>query len=75
MIESWMAAVCAEASASAPAEPAWSESRPGVPLCDESCSHHDGKRCQLMGFRPSAICEPVVGAMASMLTTALASGR
>ena len=66
--EPWMAAVCAEASASAPAEPAWSDAAPGVPLCDESCVHHDGKRCRLTGFRPGPICEPVVGAMAATLT-------
>lgn len=50
------------------AEPAWSEAAPGVPLCDDSCVHHDGKRCELTGFRAGPICDPVVGAMAAMLT-------
>lgn len=29
-----------------------------VPLCDESCPQHDGKRCRELGFRPDRICEP-----------------
>jgi hypothetical protein len=32
----------------------------GVPFCSESCRHHDGKRCRIMGFQPGAICEPTV---------------
>lgn len=32
----------------------------GVPWCDESCPQHDGKRCRILGFRPSSICEPAV---------------
>jgi len=38
-----------------------------VPLCEETCPHHDGKRCRLMGFRPSRMCEPVVSAMGDAL--------
>jgi hypothetical protein len=30
----------------------------GVGLCVETCQQYDGKRCQLMGFRPGRICEP-----------------
>lgn len=36
----------------------------GIPWCDDSCPQHDGKRCQITGFRPSSICEPAVGNMA-----------
>ena len=32
----------------------------GVPACDESCPQHDGKRCEIMGRRPSSVCEPAV---------------
>lgn len=39
----------------------------GVPRCDEHCRHYDGKRCELMGFRPDAICEPEVEEMAAEL--------
>ncbi len=31
-----------------------------VPYCDEMCPQHDGKRCRIMGVRPSSICEPEV---------------
>lgn len=40
----------------------------GVPWCDEDgCHHYDGKRCQLIGARPSSICEPAVVGMAAEL--------
>jgi hypothetical protein len=29
-----------------------------VPLCDEDCKQHDGKRCKILGGRPSINCEP-----------------
>jgi len=33
----------------------------GVPYCTyEKCPQYDGKRCDLMGQRPSWICEPAV---------------
>lgn len=32
----------------------------GLPWCQESCQQYDGKRCQLLGLRPGAICEPEV---------------
>jgi hypothetical protein len=32
----------------------------GVPLCTEECGRHDGKRCELLGFRPTHVCEPAV---------------
>lgn len=45
----------------------WSPPEPtigqdGIGICpeDEQCRHYDGKRCRLMGFRPSRICEPWV---------------
>ena len=38
-------------------EPEWFD---GLPCCSESCPSHDGKRCELMGFRPSRLCEPAV---------------
>ena len=39
----------------------------GLPLCTESCPSHDGKRCRVLGQRPSRICEPAVEAMAELL--------
>lgn len=39
----------------------------GVPRCRHECRHYDGKRCELMGFRPDAICEPAVEEMAAEL--------
>lgn len=39
-------------------EPRWQDS---VPWCTEDeCCAYDGKRCRLIGFRPSTICEPAV---------------
>lgn len=38
-------------------EPEWFE---GIPCCSESCASFDGKRCELLGFRPGRICEPAV---------------
>jgi hypothetical protein len=33
----------------------------GVPMCATyDCPSYDGKRCRVMGFRPSTICEPGV---------------
>jgi hypothetical protein len=29
-----------------------------VPLCDEHCKQHDGKRCRIMGGQPPVNCEP-----------------
>ena len=46
----------------ADAEPEWTSD--GQPVCSQSCPSHDGKRCQLIGFRPSMLCEPAVVAMA-----------
>lgn len=35
-----------------------------IPFCaQEDCCSYDGKRCKLMGFRPSNICEPAVAAL------------
>jgi hypothetical protein len=41
----------------------------GIPYCTEECSRFDGKRCDLMGFRPDGICEPAVKAMADEIKT------
>lgn len=30
------------------------------PVCSSECPSHDGKRCRLIGFQPSSVCEPVV---------------
>lgn len=40
--------------------PHWEEV---TPYCDDVCSYHDGKRCELLGHRPESVCEPVVAAM------------
>lgn len=44
-----------------------------LPLCSESCPHHDGKRCELMGFRPGQFCEPVLEAITDLVAHAEAS--
>jgi hypothetical protein len=31
-----------------------------IPTCAESCRFHDGKRCELLGFRPDNLCEPMI---------------
>lgn len=31
-----------------------------VPRCTDRCPHHDGKRCELLGHRPSDLCEPAI---------------
>lgn len=37
----------------------------GVPLCTATCKYFDGKRCEVLGFRPGAICEPGVVRLAT----------
>lgn len=39
-------------------EPKWDSD--SIPRCDERCPAFDGKRCELLGFRPDVICEPAV---------------
>lgn len=39
----------------------------GTPWCDTDCPQHDGKRCGVLGCRPSAICEPGVQDMAAAI--------
>lgn len=31
-----------------------------LPACAESCRYHDGKRCELLGFHTSGLCEPMI---------------
>lgn len=65
MNKRWQDEVCKSAAADAAAMPEWE----GVtPHCSERCSYHDGKRCELMGFRPSRLCEPVVREMGVKLS-------
>ena len=45
-------------------EPGWDGD---IPFCDEECGQFDGKRCRLLGARPSLICEPAVKGMATAL--------
>ena len=47
-------------------KPTWDN---GCPFCSEDCPEHDGKRCRMMGMRPSAICEPAVREMAEAIRT------
>jgi len=48
-----------------PAMPRWDGE---VPCCRyDGCVHYDGKRCVMLGERPSSLCVPVVGAMAEQL--------
>ena len=42
----------------------------GLPVCSDECPHHDGKRCELTGFRPDTHCEPVLFEMVSLLEEA-----
>lgn len=30
----------------------------GVGKCDDRCPQHDGKRCDLLGYKPGSVCEP-----------------
>ena len=46
-------------------KPAWHSD--DVPRRVESCIHHDGKRCELLGSRADGVCEPVVSGMAALL--------
>jgi len=56
-------------SVEAPAAPNWAFTQGGyVPFCQESCPHHDGKRCRVMGLRAPNICEPVVVQMSRLLS-------
>lgn len=38
-----------------------------VPFCaSDKCSRYDGKRCELLGARPSLLCEPAVASMGEL---------
>lgn len=45
--------------------PEWRDD--GLPLCSDRCAAFDGKRCDILGHRPDAICEPAVLAMFKLL--------
>ena len=48
--------------------PTWAN---GIPSCAlDECPAYDGKRCELMGFRPDGICEPAVTDMGRELAVA-----
>jgi hypothetical protein len=38
----------------------------GVPYCNEDCEQFDGKRCALLGYRPSDVCVPAVRELAKI---------
>ncbi len=38
-----------------------------LPLCQERCPSHDGKRCEVIGCRPGNICGPAVSKVISTL--------
>ena len=42
----------------------------GLPRCTENCPQHDGKRCRLLGLRPSEFCEPALEQQREALATA-----
>lgn len=44
--------------------PIWSRN---IPRCHEACVYHDGKRCQLIGFRAPETCEPVAEALGDLI--------
>lgn len=52
-----------------PPRPQWHNA---VPMCDERCPRHDGKRCDVLGLRPGALCEPVVQQMGFALAIHMA---
>jgi hypothetical protein len=62
----WREQACADASPGNGRQvaPDWHR---GIPHCDHRCPYHDGKRCELTGFRPGTLCEPVVVQMAAKL--------
>lgn len=41
-----------------------------IPFCTETCARHDGKRCTVLGYRPSHICEPAVAALVTRIEEA-----
>jgi hypothetical protein len=45
-------------------EPTWFDN---IPMCTKDCHQNDGKRCLMLGFRPTDICEIVVSDMAKEL--------
>lgn len=56
------------------ARPEWAVS--GLPWCTrEDCPAFDGKRCRVVGARPSSICEPAVDAMGALLISAEAERK
>jgi hypothetical protein len=64
----WQEEAIKELGSGVPGAPVvlWNED--GVPCCTrEQCPAYDGKRCELTGFRPDGLCEPVVSAMAGLL--------
>ncbi len=46
-----------------------------VPLCNEDCKQHDGKRCQIMGGRPSINCEPACEVLCEIALKFLEHGK
>ena len=67
VMKQWQAAVCKNAVAAGDVAPTveWSN---GVPFCNgDKCAHYGGKRCELVGRRPSRVCEPVVTEMSDLL--------
>lgn len=48
----------------------------GVPICTtDECASFDGKRCKLIGSRPSHICEPAVMDLASRARIQIEAGQ
>lgn len=45
----------------------------GVPYCSHDCPSHDGKRCEILGYTPSVVCEPAVQEMAKKMADLRAS--
>lgn len=40
----------------------------GEPMCSHMvCPKYDGKRCELLGFEPAAVCIPAVRIMANII--------
>lgn len=55
--------------------PDWLDGHQGVQLAEsimpycslDGCSLYDGKRCSILGCKPSRLCEPAVGKMAEQI--------
>lgn len=58
----------------------WSSAEPlydrhGVAMCSDVCRQYDGKRCAILGSRPTSVCEPHYREVAMALAEAIPALR